>query len=167
MGKTSKKIIKIEANKLVGELNRALADEWFAIYQYWYASLAPEQIMSPVVMEVFEETLKDEREHAEELASRILELEGRPIDNPDQWEKLAHCKYATPPKDLTDLKRFLGDALKGEICAMETYNKIAEMTFGKDHVTYQLISHILSEEAKHEESFEDLLTNLPCTFSSK
>jgi ferritin-like protein len=127
MGKTSRKNIKIEANMLAEELNRALADEWFAIYQHWFASLAPEQIMSLVVMEVFEETLKDEREHAEELASRILELKGRPIDNPNQWEKLAHYKYTTPPKDLTDLKRFLGDALKGAICAMETYNKIAEM----------------------------------------
>ena len=34
----------------MGELNRALADEWFAIYEYWYVSLAPEQIMSPIVM---------------------------------------------------------------------------------------------------------------------
>ncbi|WP_455284474.1 ferritin-like domain-containing protein [[Eubacterium] cellulosolvens] len=165
MGKVSTEIADLNVKELVGELNRALADEWFAIYQYWYGSLAPEQIMSPVVMEAIKKALEDEKEHAEELASRILELEGLPIRNPNDWGKMAHCKYLEPPEDLTDLKRFLADALEGERCAMRAYNEIAKMTFGKDHVTYQLIAHILAEEAEHEEMFEDLLQNLPCTFS--
>ncbi|MEM4297238.1 MAG: hypothetical protein QW815_02585 [Nitrososphaerota archaeon] len=50
MGKTGRKISRVDVNKLIEELNRALADEWLAIYQYWFASQAPEQIMNPVVM---------------------------------------------------------------------------------------------------------------------
>ena len=165
MGKVSTEIADLNVKDLVKELNRAVADEWFAIYQYWYASLAPEQIMSPIVMDAVKKALEDEREHAEEFASRILELEGLPVRNPSEWEKLAHCKYAEPPEDPTDLKRFLEDALEGERCAMRAYNQIAKMTFGKDHVTYQLITHILAEEAEHEEMFEDLLQNLPCNFA--
>ncbi len=165
MGKASSEIADLDVKELVKELNRAVADEWFAIYQYWYASLVPEQVMSPIVMDAIKKALEDEREHAEELASRILELEGLPIRNPNEWAKLAHCKYAEPPEDPTDLRRFLQDALEGERCAMRAYNQIAKMTFGKDHITYQHITHILAEEAEHEEIFEDLLENLPCTFS--
>lgn len=165
MGKTSTEIADLDVSKLVQELNRALADEWLAIYQYWYGSIAPEQTMSPIVMDAIKEALEDEREHAEELAERILELEGLPIRNPNQWEKLAHCKYAEPPEDLTDLRSFLEDALEGERCAMKVYNAIAKTVFGKDHITYQLITHILAEEAGHEERFQDLLENLPCVFA--
>lgn len=166
MGKTSRKVARLDVDKLIEELNRALADEWLAIYQYWFASQAPEQIMSPVVRETFEDILKDEREHADELINRILELEGMPLRNPKQWQEVAHCTYYEPPEDLTDLKRFLVDALKAEQCAIEAYDKLAEMTFGKDHVTYQLITHILSEEVSHEETIQDMLEKLPCTFAT-
>jgi len=165
MGKTSTEIADLDVDSLVKELNRALADEWLAIYQYWYGSLAPEQTMSPIVMDAIKEALEDEKEHAEELAERILQLEALPIRNPSEWGKLAHCKYLEPPEDLTDLKKFLEDAVEGERCAMNAYNAIANMTFGKDHITYQLITHILSEEAEHEEMFQDLLENLPCIFA--
>ena len=165
LGKTSRIIADVDVDKLIKELNRALADEWLAIVQYWFASIAPEQIMNPVVRDAIKETLEDEREHANELAERILELGGIPIRNPDQWNQVAHCKYIEPTSELTNLKQYLQDAYKGEQCAIKTYNEIAEMTFGKDHVTYQLIVHILSEEAGHEETFEDMLEDLPCTFS--
>jgi bacterioferritin len=44
-----------------------------------------------------------------------------------------------------------------EAGAIDVYNKIAKKTFGKDNVTYQLVTHILSEEVEHEEIFENLL----------
>lgn len=164
MGKTSRTISDLNVKALIDELNRAIADEWLAIVQYWYGSLAPEQTMNPVVRDAIKKALEDEREHANELADRILELGGIPLKNPDQWNRMAHCKYLEPPSKLTDLRKFLQDALKGEECAMKAYNEIAKMTFGKDHVTYQLIVHILGEEAKHEAMFEDMLENLPCDF---
>lgn len=164
-GKTSRIIADLNVDELIKELNRAIADEWLAIAQYWYGSLAPEQTINPVVKDAIKEALDDEREHVNELADRILELGGIPLKNPEQWNQLAHCKYLEPPSELTNLKKFLQDAVEGEECAIKAYNEIAKMTFGKDYVTYQLITHILSEEAAHEEIFEDMLENLPCDFS--
>jgi bacterioferritin len=164
MGKTSRVIAGLDVDDLIKELNRALADEWLAIIQYWYGSIAPEQIMNPVVRDAIKKAFDDEKEHANELAERILELEGIPLKNPNKWNETAHCTYLEPPDSLTDLKKFLQDAIKGEECAMKAYNEIARMTFGKDHITYQLIVHILSEEAGHEEMFQDMLENLPCDF---
>ena len=46
---------------------------------------------------------------------------------------------------------------EAEAGAIEVYSKLAKKTFGKDNVTYQLVSHILSEEVEHEEIFENLL----------
>jgi ferritin-like protein len=59
--------------------------------------------MSPIVMDAIKKALEQEREHADELASRILELEGLPIRNPKEWDNLAHCKYIEPPEDPTHI----------------------------------------------------------------
>ncbi len=144
------------------ELNRALADEWFAIYQY--SSPVPEHAMSPIVVESVSKALGDERQHAEALASRILELKGLPIDSSGEWRKLAHCRYLKSPKDSTTLRAFLQNALEGERCVTRACLQIAKRIFGRDDVTYQLIMNILSEEAEHEEMFQELLQNLPCAF---
>ena len=48
------------------------------------------------------------------------------------------------------------DSIKTEAGAIEVYNKLAKKTFGKDHDTYQLVTHILGEEIGHEEMFENL-----------
>ena len=41
--------------------------------------------------------------------------------------------------------------------AIHVYNELAQKTFGKDPVTYNLMVHILEEEVDHKEDFESLL----------
>ena len=35
MGTKGKEIVNLDVNNLIGLLNKALADEWLAYYQYW------------------------------------------------------------------------------------------------------------------------------------
>jgi bacterioferritin len=62
-----------------------------------------------------------------------------------------------PPKNTADINRIIRIVAEAEAGAIEVYNKLAKKTLGKDHVTYQLVTHILSEEVDHEEIFENLL----------
>ena len=100
---------------------------------------------------------KEELEHATELADLIVKLGDVPISNPMDLEKGANSPYLMPPKNTADINRIIRIVTEAEAGAIDVYNKIAKKTFGKDNVTYQLVTHILAEEVNHEEIFENLL----------
>ncbi|MCM8820034.1 MAG: bacterioferritin, partial [Candidatus Omnitrophica bacterium] len=135
----------------------AYCDEWLAYYSYLYMAKTVTGKGYEDISEFLEKIAKDEIEHAQELADRILELGGTPIDNPTELEKNANAPYPKPPKDTSDYDKIVKIVLDAEAGAIDVYNKIAQKTLGKDHATYQLICHILGEEIKHEEMFEDIL----------
>ncbi|MBI2185392.1 MAG: ferritin [Thaumarchaeota archaeon] len=147
-------------NELLTDLNKAYADEWCALYQYWYDALITEGINAPIVAEHLKKQALDEMKHAEKIGNRILELGGTPVSRPDKLVHASGCGYIDPPKDKTDLKQIIQDTLKAERCAIEAYNRLAKMTLGKDPVTYELASDLLTDEVSDEEEFENLLANL-------
>jgi bacterioferritin len=49
------------------------------------------------------------------------------------------------------------DQIRAERNAIEAYNRLAKLTFGKDPVTYQLATELLADEVRHEEFLENLL----------
>jgi bacterioferritin len=157
MGKQARAIVDLSLKELVHDLNKAYADEWLAFYLYWYMA----QVVSGKAYEDMSEFLnkiaKDELEHANELADLITKLGGLPIANPMDLEKNANAPYTVPPKNTADINRIIRIVTEAEASAIEVYTKLAKKTLGKDHVTYQLVTHILSEEVTHEEMFENLL----------
>jgi bacterioferritin len=157
MGKQARAIVEVSLKDLVKDLNKAYCDEWLAFYLYWYMA----QIVSGRAYEDMQELLnklaKDELEHAQELADLIIKLGDVPISNPTELAKNANFPYIMPPKNTADINRMIRIVAEAEAGAIEVYNKIAKKTFGKDNVTYQLVTHILSEEVNHEEMFENLL----------
>ncbi|MCM8831697.1 MAG: bacterioferritin [Candidatus Omnitrophica bacterium] len=157
MGQQGRKIVSIDLKDLIKDLNKAYCDEWLAYYSYLYMAKTVTGKGYEDISEFLEKIAKDEIEHAQELADRILELGGTPIDNPTELEKNANAPYPKPPKDTSDYDKIVKIVLDAEAGAIDVYNKIAQKTLGKDHATYQLICHILGEEIKHEEMFEDIL----------
>ena len=157
MGKQARAIVELSLKDLVRDLNKAYADEWLAFYLYWYMA----QIVSGKGYEDMQEMLnkiaKDELEHAGEVADLIPKLGGMPLANPMELEKNANSPYLMPPKNTADVNRIIRIVTEAEAGAIEVYNKIAKKTLGKDNVTYQLVTHILSEEVNHEEMFENLM----------
>ncbi|MCM8799426.1 MAG: hypothetical protein NC900_01660 [Candidatus Omnitrophica bacterium] len=157
MGKQARKIVSVDLKDLLQDLNKAYCDEWLAYYAYWYMAKTVTGKGYEDIGEFLEKIAKDELEHAGELAERILELGGLPLDNPIELEKNANAPYPKPPKATSDYNKIIKTVLGAEAGAIDVYNKIAQKTQGKDHATYQLICHILDEEIKHEEMFENLL----------
>ncbi|MFA4983454.1 MAG: ferritin-like domain-containing protein [Candidatus Micrarchaeia archaeon] len=155
MGTKGKEMVGSAAKEIVELLNRALADEWLAYYQYWTGALVAKGPMRSNVQAEFSEHAKEELEHAGLLAERIIQLGGTPILNPAQWAKLSNCGY-DEPKDPHVLK-LLEQNIKGEQCAIETYgkmlNKIRDI---KDPITFHLLRKIMEDEVKHEQDLQDL-----------
>ncbi len=157
MGKQARAIVDLSLKELVKDLNKAYADEWLAFYLYWYMAQTVSGRAYEDMKEMLEKIAKDELEHATELADLITKLGDVPVSNISELEKHANSPYMMPPKNTADINRIIRIVTEAEAGAIEVYQKIAKKTFGKDNVTYQLVTHILSEEVTHEEMFENLL----------
>jgi bacterioferritin len=157
MGKQARAIVDLSLKDLCKDLNKAYCDEWLAYYLYWYMAQTVSGRAYEDMKEMLEKVAKDELEHATEIADLIIKLGDSPVANPMELEKGANFPYTAPPKNSADINRIIRIVTEAEAGAIEVYSKIAKKTFGKDNVTYQLVTHILSEEVDHEELFENLL----------
>ena len=158
MGKAAIKVSSVDVDKLLEMLNAALAEEWLAYYQYWIGARLME---GPMRSEVEPELLvhaNEELGHAELVAARIIQLGGTPVINPFEWTKLARCSYDEPSDPYIEM--ILEQNLKGERCAIQRYEEIADFTAGKDHSTHQMAVQILNDELEHEDDIEAWLTDL-------
>jgi len=158
MGTKGIEIVGMDVNKLLEMLNKALADEWLAYYQYWVGARVVKGPMRELTAEELEEHAEEELEHAEKLAERIIQLGGTPVLSPDEWSKLTNCGYEVP-KD-PHVEKILDQNIKGEQCAIDVYNKLAELTRGTDQITFGMIMSILKDEVKHEEDLQAIVEDL-------
>ncbi|MBN1924509.1 MAG: hypothetical protein JW798_01625 [Prolixibacteraceae bacterium] len=158
MGKEAIKVSTVDVKKLIEMLNAALSEEWLAYYQYWIGARVME---GPMRSEVEPELLlhaNEELAHAELVATRIIQLGGTPVLNPDKWTKLAGCAYEEPTDPYIEV--ILDQNLKGERCAIKRYQEIADFTAGKDHSTHQMAVQILNDELEHEDDIEAWINDL-------
>lgn len=158
MGKHAIKIAGLDIEQLLAMLNSALAEEWLAYYQYWIGARLME---GPMRSEVEPELLlhaDQELNHAVMVVDRIIQLGGTPLIDPKDWVNHARCDYDAPTDPY--IEAILEQNLKGERCAIQRYQEIAEFTAGKDFATHQMATTILNEEIEHENDIEDWLTDL-------
>jgi bacterioferritin len=158
MGIKGTQIVGLDVAELVTDLNRAYADEWLAAYAYNYmAQVVTGRPAAKQLAALLLDTSKDESEHQQELAERIVSLGGKPLADVSKLVEASNDGYPTPPADEKDFEAIVMRVIEAERDAIEVYNKLAQKTHGKDPVTYNLIVHILSEEVEHEDEFENLL----------
>ncbi|MCK4869584.1 MAG: ferritin [Gammaproteobacteria bacterium] len=158
MGTTARDMIGVDANELIALLNKALADEWLAYYQYWIgAKILRGPLRSAVAAELIEHAA-DELRHAEMLAVRIMQLGGTPLLSPLAFEKESNCGYLEPIDP--NVAAILKQGIEGERCAIAVYKKLLEFTKDKDELTYNMALEILNDEIDHEDDFEVLLEDM-------
>ncbi len=157
MGTKGREIVGMDVEKLIEALNKALADEWLAYYQYWLGAKIVEGPMRGAVAAELEEHANDELRHAGMLVDRIIQLGGTPILKPEDWYKMTNCGYEAPEDPY--VRPVLEQNIKGEQCAIEVYKKILEMSHA-DPITHHMIVEILEDEVEHEEDLETLLRDM-------
>lgn len=157
MGESAQKISKANRGELINILQCAFAEEWLAYYQYWIGAKIAEGLERPQIEEEFNEHAKEELEHADMLAKRIIQLGDKPLLDPEQWKKYAKCKYENP--SVADTKVLVAQNLAAERCAIARYQEICEMCHEKDFETFRMARKILKEEIEHEQEMEDFETD--------
>lgn len=158
MGEMAQRISKVDHDELLNILNVAFAEEWLAYYQYWMGAQVAKGPMRYSIIKEFNEHAKEELDHATWLAERIIQLGGTPLLDPDDWKKYAQCKYDAPVDDY--VMKLLQQNLTAERCAVARYQKICDMTFGKDVETYHVSRKILKEELEHEQEIGDFIEDI-------
>ncbi|MCJ7764808.1 MAG: ferritin [Thiovulaceae bacterium] len=148
----------IEAGRVIELLNKAYCDEWLAYYQYYIEAIVIKGIMKDAAIVELNQHAADELRHAGLLANRIIQLGGTPVLHPKSWLEHSNCGYEAP-EEFSVLK-ILKQAIKGEQCAIKVYSELAEITDGKDIVTYDIISGILADEVEHEEDLQALFDDI-------
>ncbi len=158
MGTKGRKIVGEGIEKIIEKLNKALADEWLAYYQYWVGAKVVKGVLRGAVSAELNEHASEELAHADKLAERIIQLGGTPLLSPEEWLKATNCGY-TAPED-PSVATVLEQNIKGEQCAIEVYHNLLKELKDKDPVTYDLILGILADEIEHEEDLENLKEDL-------
>ena len=149
MAEIGRSIVKMDVDELLNLLNRALADEWLAYYQYWIGAKVVKGPMKDAVIAELELHATEELTHAQLLVDRIIQLGGTPVLSPDQWTKITNCGYDAPEDPFVSV--VLDQNIKGEQCAIRVYNKLLDITREADPITFNIILQILTDEVEHEE----------------
>ncbi len=154
MGTKGRAIVGMDVEELLFMLNQAFADEWLAYYQYWLGAKVVKGPMKDAVAAELTLHSTEELGHADLLALRIIQLGGTPLVKPEEWLKYTHCGYDAPSNPF--VKEIIAQNIKGEQCAIETYQKLLTVVKDADPVTYNLVLTILSQEVEHEEDLQAL-----------
>jgi bacterioferritin len=92
------------------------------------------------------------------LAERILQLGGTPLLRPEDWYEMTNCGYEAPEDPYVEA--LLEQNIKGEQCAIETYQRLVELTKDADPVTYNMVLSILADEIEHEADLQAFVEDI-------
>ncbi len=157
MGEMAQKISNVNEKELMENLQIAFAEEWLAYYQYWIGAQVAVGPSRGAITGEFMEHAEQELKHAKLLSDRIIQLGGTPVLDPKNWESTAQCRYESPEKPY--IMNLLEQNLIAERCAVARYQKICDMTFGKDYETFRISAKILKEELQHEQEMGDFIAD--------
>lgn len=161
MGTKGRELVGPKADELIEDLKKAYADEWIAYYYYSWGARNAAGVSSPGVASELERIAKEELEHADELADRIIYIGGVPPKNFEEIVKISNCKKVDLPAKMNNLTGIIKAVIEAERCALDVYQKILGKLRSKDGImdpqTFHIIRHIMGEEIEHEDTFETLL----------
>ena len=136
--------------KSIELLNRAVGDELLAVHQYMYFHFRCDDMGYDLLSGLFKRTAIQEMMHVEQLAERILFLEGEV-----EMVVSGEVKKIHEPKEMLEL------ATAMEIGSVNDYNAWAqECAANADAVSKKLFEALVGEEEVHQDQYETELDNL-------
>ncbi|QOW21138.1 MULTISPECIES: ferritin-like domain-containing protein [Lysobacteraceae] len=134
-------------------LNEALATELVCVLRYKRHYFMASGLMADSIKAEFLEHAREEEEHGDMLAERIVQLGGEPDFNPDILSKRAHAEYV----EGTDLRDMVKEDLVAERIAIDSYRQIINYIGDKDTTTKRILESILAQEEEHADELSDML----------
>jgi len=137
-------------------LNEALATEIICSLRYRRHYFMAKGIHAESVAPEFLEHAKQEQEHADRIAERIVQLGGAPDFSPDGLATRAHAEYV----EGTSLIDMIKEDLVAERIAIESYLEMIAYLEGRDPTTRRLLEQILASEEEHADDLNSLLEGI-------
>ena len=110
-------------------------------------------LASPKIAEEFMVHAKEESDHADRIAKRIVQLGGEPDFSPGTLLERSHADY----DESNDLKTMIRVNLIAERVAVETYRQMIALIGDHDSTTRRLLEDVLAEEEEHADELADWL----------
>ena len=137
-------------------LNESLATELVCVLRYKRHYFMASGVKAHVAAEEFLEHAKQEAQHADKLAERIVQLGGEPEFNPDLLSKNSHAQYVAG----NTLKEMVYEDLVAERIAIDSYREIIQYIGEQDPTTRRIFEDILAQEEEHADDMADILNSL-------
>ena len=137
-------------------LNEALATELVCSLRYQRHYFMATGIHSRAIADEFQQHANDEREHANRIAERIVQLDGAPNFNPEGMVSRSHSDYVEGASLLDMIK----EDLIAERIAIDTYREIIGFVGNDDPTTRRLFEEILAKEEEHAQELATIIASL-------
>ena len=157
MGQLGRKLAAGSARALARDLTRALADEWFAHYNYWLVSQAVRGHWSPDLIRLLRRKSERALARADRLAQRVRELGKEPPAKLGALLDHATDKPFKLPLSLSDAKGLLTAVLDAERTSIRTFEAIRLRASRADALTRRLAEDFLAEAVSEEQELERLI----------
>ena len=133
-------------------LNEALATELVCTLRYRRHYFMAKGLQSDAVKKEFLEHANEELQHADQIAERIVQLDGEPNFNPQGLSERSHAEYV----EGATLTEMIHEDLVAERVAIESYREMIAYIGKNDPTTKRLLESILAKEEEHAEDLASL-----------
>jgi bacterioferritin len=137
-------------------LNEALATEIICTLRYKRHYFMAKGIHAEGVAAEFLEHAREEQQHADQIAARIVQLGGAPDFSPGGLASRSHAEYV----EGDTLEDMIREDLVAERIAIDSYREIIAYLADNDPTSRRLMEEILAKEEEHADDLANLLQDL-------
>jgi bacterioferritin len=145
---------KGQKKKIVEGLVKAYTMEIETVINYLANSTTLDGVRAEEIKSNLAADVQEELTHAQALAKRIKQLEGK---TPGSLDLNFDQKHLQPPSDTTDVAKVVKGVIEAEQGAIDNYNAIIQLCDGTDFVTQDLCIRLLADEEEHLNQFKGYL----------
>ena len=145
-----------DRERVIAVLNEVLATELVCVLRYKRHFFTAEGLNSGPVAQEFLQHANEEQQHADMVATRIVQLQGEPDFDPATLVARSHAEYV-PGDGLLDM---IKEDLVAERVAIASYQEIIRWLGDNDSTSRRMIEEILAVEEEHADDLLTLLKDL-------
>lgn len=147
---------KADRATVVKLLNEALATEIVCVLRYRRHHFMAAGINADAVAAEFLVHANEEQQHADQIAARIVQLNGEPNFSPEGLLSRSHAEYVEG-EDLLDM---IKEDLVAERIAIDSYREMIEYVGDRDTTTKRMMEGILAMEEEHADDLVGMLEEM-------
>jgi bacterioferritin len=144
---------KADRTTVLKLLNEALATEIVCVLRYKAHHYLASGINAKSVAAEFLEHANEEQEHADRIAERITQLDGKPNFSPEGLAQRSHSEFVVGD----DLASMIEEDLIAERIAIDSYREMIDYIGNDDSTTRRVLEEILAVEEEHAEDMKTLM----------